>query len=195
MFGIIIVSIAIITILQTSVNVSVGTEVRVIPSFAPGMLKAGMFSISAEKLLVIFISVLLVTILMLFINKTKPGQQMLAVAQSPEGAALQGIKIHRISAIATVTSCSLAALVGSLMGSLLHLHPFMGDYMLIKSAQLVILGGIGSIGGVLVGGLIIGTIDAVIPLFASGSVSQAIGLGIIIVLLLIRPQGLFGHEM
>jgi branched-chain amino acid transport system permease protein len=81
------------------------------------------------------------------------------------------------------------------MGSIFDLKPLMGGAMLIKAIEVVVLCGIGSIGGILVGGLIIGTIDAVLPLFAGGAVTQAAGLGIIIVLLLLKPQGLFGREV
>lgn len=66
--------------------------------------------------------------------------------------------------------------------------------MLVKAIEIVILAGIGSIGGVLVAGLILGTIDATLPILMSGSASDVVGLGIVILILLFRPQGLFGHE-
>ena len=120
---------------------------------------------------------------------------MLAVSQEREGAMLQGIRIHRISALAISVSCALAAIAGSFMGAIFDLKPFMGGTMLIKAIEVVVLSGIGSIGGILVGGLIIGTIDTVLPIFAGGAVTQAVGLGIIIALLLLKPQGLFGREV
>ncbi len=195
MYGTIVMSIAIILVLETTVNLLVGVHIRSLPAFVPGILRAGAISLSAERLLTFIIGALLLLALTWFIRKARIGQQMLAVAQDVEGAALQGIEIHRISAIACAMGCSLAAVAGSLMGAIFELSPFMGDYMLVKAIQLVILGGIGSIGGVLAGGLIVGSLDAVLPLFASGALTQAIGLGIIIVLLLLRPQGLFGREV
>lgn len=191
----IVMSIAIILVLETTVNLLVGVHVRSLPAFVPGILRAGGISLSAERLITFIIGAFLLLALTLFIKKAKTGQQMLAVAQESEGAALQGIEIHRISALACAMACGLAAVAGSLMGAVFELSPFMGDYMLVKAIQLVILGGIGSIGGVLAGGLIVGTIDAVLPLFTSGAITQLIGLGIIIVLLLLRPQGLFGREV
>jgi branched-chain amino acid transport system permease protein len=80
------------------------------------------------------------------------------------------------------------------MGAVLSLSPLMGDYMLVKAIEIVILAGIGSIGGVLIGGLILGLLDASLPLFIGGSATDLIGLSIVIILLLFRPQGLFGHE-
>jgi branched-chain amino acid transport system permease protein len=195
MYRTIVMTIAIILILETAINVSVGVYIRSIPAFVPGILRAGAISISNERLVTFVIGGILLLVLTLFIRKAKAGQQMLAIAQDAEGAALQGISIHRISALACAMGCGLAAVAGSLMGAIFELSPFMGDYMLVKAIQLVILSGMGSIGGVLVGGLIIGSIDAIVPLFTSGAVSEAVGLGIIIVLLLLRPEGLFGHEV
>ena len=119
---------------------------------------------------------------------------MLAVSQDAIGAVLQGINIYHVSAAATVIACALAAVAGSLMGAIVSLSPYMGDQMLVKAIEIVILAGIGSIGGVLGAGLILGTIDASLPLFISGSATDAVGLGIVIAILLFRPQGLFGHE-
>ena len=195
MYRTIVMTIAIILVLETTVNILVGVHIRSLPAFVPGILRAGAISLSVERLLTFIIGGLLLLALTWFIRKARIGQQMLAVAQDVEGAALQGIEIHRISAIACAMGCSLAAVAGSLMGAVFELSPFMGDYMLVKAIQLVILGGIGSIGGVLAGGLIVGSLDAVLPLFASGALTQAIGLGIIVVLLLLRPQGLFGREV
>jgi len=195
MYRTIVMSIAIVLVLETTVNVLVGVHIRSLPSFVPGILKAGAISLSAERLFTFIIGGLLLLGLTWFIRRAKVGQQMLAVAQDVEGAALQGIDINHISALACALGCALAAVAGSLMGAIFELSPFMGDYMLVKAIQLVILSGIGSIGGVLAAGLIIGSIDAVLPLFSSGAVTQAVGLGIIIALLLLRPQGLFGREV
>jgi branched-chain amino acid transport system permease protein len=194
-FSSVIVSIALIFILQTSINLTVGVHVRSLPAFVPGMFKAGGIAVSMERLVTAAIGVGLLFGLTLFIRKTRTGQQMLAVAQNAEGAALQGIRIHRVAAIAMALGCALAAVAGSLMGAIFDLNTFMGDLILVKAIQVVILSGIGSIGGVLIGGLIIGTLDSILPLYTTPAITQTTGLAIIIVLLLIRPQGLFGREM
>jgi branched-chain amino acid transport system permease protein len=191
----IIVTIGIIVVLETTVNVTVGVYIRSLPSFAPGILRAGFISISAERLVTFLIGGALLAVMIWFIRNTKYGQQMQAVSQNVEGAALQGINIHRVSALACVMACGLAAVAGCLMGAIFNLSPFMGDYMLVKALQLVILGGIGSISGIFFAGLIIGSLDATLPLFLGGDASQAIALGIIVVLLLFRPKGFFGREM
>jgi len=194
-FSSVIMSIALIFILQTSINLTVGVHVRSLPAFVPGMFRAGGVAVSMERLFTAVIGVSLLLALTLFIRKTKTGQQMLAVAQNAEGAALQGIRIQRVAAIAMALGCALAAVAGSLMGAIFDLNAFMGDLILVKAIQVVILSGIGSIGGVLIGGLIIGTLDSVLPMYTTPAITQTIGLTIIIVLLLIRPQGLFGRQM
>jgi len=190
----IIITIAIILILENSINVTVGAYVRSLPSFAPGILKFLTFSFATDKLLTLVICGVLLAVIIGFTRRTKYGLQMQAVSQNLEAAALQGINVHRISAIACAMACGMAAVAGCLMGALFNLSAFMGDNMLVKALELVILGGIGSVGGILFAGLLIGAIDAVVPLFSSGAVGQVIGLAIIIIILLFRPQGFFGRE-
>jgi branched-chain amino acid transport system permease protein len=189
-----VMTISLIIILETTVNVTLGAEVRRLPTFVPGVIRTGLISLSLERLVTFAVGGLVLLIFSLFVRKTRTGQQMLAVAQDPEGAALQGISIYQMSALACAIGCGLAAAAGGLMGAILQLSPFMGDYMLLKAIQVVILSGIGSIGGVLVGGLIIGFLDGTLPMFTSGCVIDTVGLGIIVVLLLFRPQGFFGHK-
>jgi len=191
----IVVCIALIVIIETSVNIAVGTYIRSIPSFAPGIIRVANISLSLDKLITFVTGGALLLGMILFIGKTKWGEQMQAVAQDMEGAVLHGISVNRISALACFIACGLAAVSGGLMGAVFSLSPFMGDYMLVKAVQLVILGGIGSITGILFAGLIIGGLDATLPLYVSGATSEAIGLGIIILILLFRPQGFLGREM
>jgi branched-subunit amino acid ABC-type transport system permease component len=190
----VVITLGLIIILVATINVTVGSYIRRIPSFVPWILRSGGISVSGDRLATFAIGSLLLVAAIFFIRKTKTGLQMLAISQDRDSAALQGIKIHRIFAVTTAIGCALAAVAGSLMGAVLSLSPLMGDNMLIKAIEIVILAGIGSIGGVLTGGLILGAVDATLPLFISGSATDLIGLSIIIVLLLLRPQGLFGHE-
>lgn len=192
---ILVINIALIVILTATVNVTVGSYIRRIPGFASGVLSFGNVSVSAERLTTFVIGTVLVIAVILFIKKSRTGLQMLAIAQDVEGAALQGINTDRISAVTTALGCALAAVAGSLMGAVLSLSPFMGDLMLVKAIEIVVLGGIGSVGGVLAGGLVLGAIDATLPIYLSGYTAELVGLGLIIVFLLFRPRGLFGREM
>jgi len=191
----IMICIAIAVILQTTVNVMVGTKMMAIPTFVEGILRVGPASVSYERIVTFAIGAVLLGLITWFVNRSKWGQQMQAIAQDKEGASLQGINVHRISALAFALGCGLAAIAGCLMGAYLRLSPFMGDLMLVKVIILVILAGIGSISGILIVGLILGSLNAVLPVLLSGAASDAIIIAIVVVLLLIRPQGFFGYEV
>lgn len=191
----IIVCIGIITVLQNGVAISEGYSVSKLPAFVQGMLRVGIFSVSAERIVTFSIAICLLVLLLLFVGRTRTGQQMQAIAQNKEGAVLQGISIHRISALACIIACGLAAVAGSLMGGLLSLTPYMGDSIMTKLLQVLVLGGVGSIRGILFAGLIIGVFDATLPVFVTSAAGDAITILVTILILLFRPQGLFGREV
>jgi branched-chain amino acid transport system permease protein len=192
---VVMVCVAIAVVLQTAVNIIAGTKTLALPPFVEGVLRAGTFSVSYERIVTFAVGAVLLGLAVWFVNRTRWGQQMQAIAQDMEGAYLQGINVHRVSALASFIGCGLAAVAGCMMGAYLRLGPYMGDAMLIKALILVILAGIGSVSGILVTGLILGALDAALPVLVPGAGSDAITVGIVIVLLLIRPQGFFGYEM
>jgi len=191
----IVMAIALILILQTAVEVTLGGVTRALPAFVPGILRVGFISVDAERVLTFCIGAVLLVAMTYLIQRTQIGQQMLAVAQDAEGAALQGIDTHRTAAIATVIACATAALSGSLMATIFSMNPFMGDNILLKAIQVTILSGIGSIGGILAGGLIMGLLNAFLPVLTEASIGELITILIVILILLIRPKGLFGYEL
>jgi branched-chain amino acid transport system permease protein len=189
-----IVSIGLILILQNVVLSIAGGSPRKIESPFPGVMQIMGTSISWERLSIVVIGFALVAALFLFVRMTKTGQAMLAISQDRIGAALQGININRISAVAMFMGCALAAIAGALVGALFSILPTMGSFALMKGIAVIILGGLGSIPGAVVGGLIIGLIDGIIPALATTYVAGLIGFATIIIILLFRPQGIWGHE-
>jgi len=192
---IVMVCVAIIVILQTTVNILVGTQILSLPPFVEGVLRVGLASVSYERIVTFAIGAFLLAVVMWFVNRAKWGQQMQAISQDILGAFLQGINVHRISALTSFIGCALAAIAGCLIGAYLGLGPYMGDFILVKILMLVFLAGIGSIRGIFIAGLVLGTLDSVLPLMTSGAASDAVAVGIVVVLLLIRPQGFFGYEV
>ncbi len=193
--NVIVVCIAISLVLINAVQITLGGNTRQLTAFIPGSITIGNVSITWERILSLIIGLVLLLVMTIIIQRTKVGQQMLAISQDREGAALQGININRTAAIATVIACILAVLSGTLMSSLFVLDPYMGDNILLKAIEIVILSGIGSFGGILVGGLIVGVMDAALPIVMAPLAAQAITIGILIVILLVRPKGLFGYEI
>ena len=189
------ICVALTVALQTTVNILIGTAQVSTPTFAQGVFKLRLISVSNERIATSVVGVVLVVLVLWFVNKTKWGLQMQAIAQNREAAYLQGINVHRVSALASAMGCALAAVAGSLMGAFLNLNPFMGDFMLVKALVLVILGGLGSIGGVVIAGLVLGGVGAILPVLIDPLTAEAITIGVIVVLLLFRPQGFFGREV
>jgi branched-chain amino acid transport system permease protein len=192
---IVMICVAITVIMQTTVNIIAGTKILAIPTFIKGVFTAGPLSVSYGRVITFVIGSVLLGVIVLFVNHAKWGQQMQAVAQNKDAASLQGINIHRISAFACALGCGLAAIAGCLMGAYLNLGPFIGDFMLVKALMLVMLAGVGSINGILIAGLILGGLNAVLPVLTGGAQSEAIAVAIVVILLLIRPKGFFGHEI
>ena len=191
----VMIGVAITIILQTTVNIIIGTETLAVPAFVEGIFKAGPVVVSYERLVTFAIGAVLLGLIVWLVNKTRWGQQMQAIAQNMEGAFLQGINVHRISILACALGCALAAIAGCLMGAYLGLGPFMGDFMMTKILMLVILAGVGSINGIFITGLVLGGLDAILPVLMEGATGEAIAVAIIVILLLIRPEGFFGHEV
>jgi branched-chain amino acid transport system permease protein len=181
--------------LQTGVNIIAGTEILSLPPFAKGVFTAGPLIVSYERIVTLAIGFSLLVLITWFVNFTRWGHQLQAVSQNIEGATLQGINIHRISALACAIGCAMAALSGCLIGAYLSLGPFMGDFMLVKILMVVFLAGAGSILGIFIAGFALGTLDGILPVLLNGAVSDAIAVGVVVLLLLIRPQGFFGHEL
>jgi branched-chain amino acid transport system permease protein len=172
-----------------------GTAQRVIPTFAGGILRIGPLSVSYERIVTFSIAILVLVVITWLLGRSAWGQKMQAIAQNMEGALLQGINVHKTSAIACALGCVLAALAGCLMAAYSRLGPFVGDFILQKVLMVVILSGVGSLGGIFIAGMILGSMDAVLSMLLRGSVSDAISVTILILLLLYRPKGFFGHEV
>jgi branched-chain amino acid transport system permease protein len=189
-----IVAMGLMLLLQTAGVVAFGGYNQAMPSIIPGVLVIWGVRLSIDRLLAILTGIILVSALFLLIQRTRIGQAMLAVSQDMYAAALQGVDVNRISAVAFAIGSALAAVAGSLMGCILAITPFMGSFAISKGIAVIILGGLGSIPGAVAGGLILGLIDGIVPPFLSSTMAAIIGFLVIIILLLLRPRGLFGHE-
>jgi len=149
--------------------------------------------ISVERLMIIPIAAALVLGLYLFITKTKIGAAMRAIEQDKEAAALQGVNVHVINGLAFAIGFALAAASGALIAPIFKLDPMMGDQPLLKAFIIIILGGLGSIPGAILGGLMLGLIDSTVATALGAEPAFLLSFVFIILLLLFRPAGLFGH--
>ena len=190
----IVISSGLILILTSFALVSFGLRTRSVPRLADGSLTLFDVAIPKDRFIVIVITILLVTLTNLFLKKTRFGQAMIAMAQNREGALMRGINPTQISRLSFMIACALAAAAGGLTGAILQISPFMGTAPLVKGIVIIVLGGLGSITGSIIGGLIIGFLDGLLPIMSNAMITAIAPLIIVILILLIKPQGFFGHE-
>jgi len=149
--------------------------------------------IRTYSLVVLAIAAVATTVLILFLQRTKRGTAMQAVAMDHEAATAVGIHVGRSNATAFMIGAGLAALAGGLVGPLLYVNPALGGTLGIKGFAAAILGGFGSIPGAIVGGLAIGVLDS----FTAGhfqGYSELVTFLVFTVIIMIRPTGVFGER-
>jgi len=186
---------ALTTLLQAAGYPLFGPLDKDVPSVFEGSYQILGTPISAERLVVIPVAAVLVLALYLFINKTRMGTAMRAIEQDKEAAALQGVNVNIVNAVAFAVGFSLAAAAGALMAPIFKLDPMMGEQPLLKAFIIIILGGLGSIPGAILGGLMLGFIDSIVATAVGVEPAFLLSFLFIILLLIFKPNGLFGYEV
>jgi len=159
--------------------------------FSDATLSLGEITVTQQRIGVIVVASVMIAATYWFIKHTRMGKMMQATAQNPEGAALTGINTRFVHAYTFALACALAALSGALVGPTAMLYPTVGDWAVLKGFIVVVMGGLGSVTGALLGGLILGIAESLGGGYISLGFKEAIGYAIIIVVLLLRPNGLF----
>ncbi|MDW8360655.1 MAG: branched-chain amino acid ABC transporter permease, partial [Candidatus Caldarchaeum sp.] len=146
--------------------------------------------------LIIIATVASVSVLMyLMVKKTKIGKAMRAVAQDFVMARLVGVRPERVASFTFFVGCGLAALAGSLVGIEFSISFDMGILPTIKAFIIVVIGGLGSLTGTLAAGVALGVIDSLTVTYLTSAYNNVITFILLIIILLIRPQGIFGREV
>jgi len=190
----IVAAVGLVFVLQSGALAGFGIYEKTLPRLAEGSFQVLGSAVPQSRVIALACAVALIALLYLFLKRSKYGQAMVASAQNPQGAVLQGISPNQMSAMSMAIACALAAAGGALAGSIFRLSPYMGTVPLVKGLTIIVLGGMGSLLGVVVGGLILGLIDGVVPIIVGPGAASMLPLIIVILILLLRPQGLFGHE-
>jgi branched-chain amino acid transport system permease protein len=190
----IMIALGVMIVLQAMVTVGFGVTPKSIPSFAPHAVEVLGLRLGGDRLIAVAVSIALILLLYFFLKRTKLGLALTAAAQHREASLLMGIKPTHMSLTAMAVGSVMASVAGGLMGSIFPINPVMGGTALIKGLIIIILGGMGSLPGVVVGGLILGFIDGVAPVVSGPATAAIAPLFIVTIILVLRPQGLFGHE-
>jgi branched-chain amino acid transport system permease protein len=130
-------------------------------------------------------------LLVLFLRRTLTGTAVRALMQDPVGARLIGVRVPRVHALCFGLGVGLAAVSGSLLSMLFELTPFVGLPYTITALVVIILGGLGSVGGSLLGGLILGVVEALGVYFTAPDLRMVISYAVLALVLVLRPYGLF----
>jgi branched-chain amino acid transport system permease protein len=166
---------------------------RSIPPAFSGVVQLGGLLLPTDRLMVIVIALVTLTAFWLFMTRSRHGLAMRATAQDLEIAETQGIDTATTYRVAFLIAIFMTALAGGLYAQIYSLSPFMGDRPLLVAFVVVILGGMGSIPGAALGGIILGFTESFLSTFYGASISSFASFGVVIALLIVRPWGLLGQ--
>lgn len=167
-----------------------------IVTFAPLHLFDGRITVTDEVLVTVLVSILVMVCLTMFTEKTKMGKAMRAVSEDRAAAELMGINVNRTISMTFAIGSALAAVAGVLLCSTVPtLQPTTGSMPGIRAFTAAVFGGIGSIPGAMVGGILLGVIEALSKAYLPNQFSDAIVFGVLILVLLVKPSGLFGKQI
>ena len=162
-------------------------------SFAETSLSVAGLVIPKMKLVAFVGAIVLTAALYLFLQRTRTGRAIRAVSQNSEAAALIGIDVERTRAVTFGISSAVAGGAGAFIATILNIQPQMGLIYTLKSFVIVVFGGVGSIPGALIGGLLLGSVEELTAGLVSSQWTLAVSFTLLIVLLVVKPNGLFGE--
>lgn len=189
-----IAALGVALILQNLVLYLFGPTQRSVPEVVSGFAEFGGLIFPWGRIIVLVGALVATACLYLLVVHTRTGQAMRAVAQDTEIASAQGIDVDRIFALGFAIGVGLAAIAGSLMATVLSISPFIGLMPTLKAFIVVVLGGLGSIPGAALAALALGMFESFAVLFVASTTADILQFGLVIVVLLVRPQGLLGTK-
>ena len=197
--AVLITSIGVSYFLQNLALIIFGADTKSFTSvvnMAPIKLADGKLTISGVTIVTVLICIVIVVALMTFIKKTKSGQAMLAVSEDKDAAQLMGVNVNKTISLTFAIGSGLAAIAGVLLCSAYPtLSPYTGSMPGIKAFTAAVFGGIGSIPGAFIGGILLGVIEILGRAYISSQLSDAIVFAVLIIVLLVKPTGILGKPI
>ena len=197
--AVLITAIGVSYLLQNVALLIFGANAQTFPSvikWSGLSLADGKLNISGETIVTIVVCVVIMIALITFVQKTKPGQAMRAVSEDRGAAQLMGINVNATIALTFAIGSGLAAVAGVLLCSTYpSLTPYTGAMPGIKAFVAAVFGGIGSIPGAFIGGILLGIIEILSKAYISSQLADAIVFAVLIIVLLVKPTGLLGKKI
>jgi branched-chain amino acid transport system permease protein len=186
-----IASIGILLFLEAGAQAIWGADFHRMDTPYTQILSFGDIILPAQRLLIIGAAFLLVLLLQLFLKKTVTGATIVAMAQNREGAALVGIDANRVAMLTFAIAGALAGMAAVLYAPINLVYSSMGHLVITKAFVIIVLGGMGSVPGAIVGGLIIGFAESFGAFYISTDYKDIIAFALLVLILSLRPEGLF----
>lgn len=195
--AVLITAIGVSYLLQSLALLTFGSNQKAFPEIINVQpVHLGQLTIKGESFVTLLVSIVIMIALNLFISKTKMGKSMRAVSEDKQAAELMGISVNRTISITFAIGSGLAAVAGLFFGSTYgFIGPYTGSMPGIKAFVAAVFGGIGSVPGAMIGGILLGIIESFSKAYISTELSDAIVFGVLIIVLLVRPTGLLGKKI
>lgn len=195
--AVLITAIGVSFLLEYGMILFVSPQPRTFPSvFGATIYNLGPLVFNSQQIVILLSAIILMAVLTYIVNKTKAGKAMRAVAYDADAARLMGINIDRVISTTFALGSALAAAGGVLVGVYYNsIDPLMGMMPGLKAFVAAVLGGIGIIPGAMLGGIILGVVEAMVSGFISSTFRDAAAFGILILILLYKPAGLLGKNI
>ncbi len=188
-----VASIGFLLVMQALVSIWFGVRMEHVPPVTQAVIEfSDKVRLPVQRLTVILASIGFLSLLWLFLKRTRFGWALRASAQDPEAASLQGISVRQASMIAMFIGAALAGIAGALTAPLTSVNPHMGHSVIVAAFIVIIVGGVGSLEGAVVASVAYAVVHTVVTTFWDGVIADVVGLSLMLLVLIIRPTGLFG---
>ena len=191
--GGLVASIGFLMILQALAVMGFGVRMEHIPPATQDVIVlSDKVRLPLARLYVIIAAVVLLAALWAFLKKTRFGWALRASAQDPEAAALQGISINQTARLAMFIGAGLAGIAGALTAPLVSVNPHMGHSVIVTAFIVIIVGGVGSLEGAVLAAVAYSFVNTIVTTFWDGVIADIVGLSLMLLVLIVKPTGLFG---
>jgi branched-chain amino acid transport system permease protein len=192
--GVLMISLAVALVVEQTLFLVFGSEYRNVPSFVDTKINLGGVDVAGQRLLTLAVAAVAIGALYIFIQFTRLGSAILAISQDPEAAKYMGIPSDKIFSVVMAISAALAALAGVMAGPFLSVQPSMHLLPIVKAFAIVVVGGLGSIPGSIAAAFLLGYAETCVAYLISSSWTEIVSVLATLLMLVIRPAGIFGKR-